>query len=84
MLCLGWTMIDLLTLDGFRAPFYKECWDIVKGDLLKVFEEFFENGFVVKSMSSTFITLVPKKDRFKKKRRDFRPISMVTSLNKIL
>lgn len=28
---------DLLTV-----AYYKECWDITKGDLLKVFEEFFE------------------------------------------
>lgn len=49
----------------------------------KVFEEFFETGIVGKSTNSAFITLVPKKER-SKKARDFRPISLVTSLYKIL
>lgn len=50
---------------------------------LDVFEEFYHNGVIGKSMNSNFITLVPKKDR-SIKARDFRPIGLVTSVHKII
>lgn len=69
--------------DGFSLAFFQDCWDIVKPDLLKVFAEFFVNGKVGTSMNSTFISLVPKKDRSVKV-KDFRPISLVSSVYKII
>lgn len=63
--------------------FYQKFWDIIKMDLLEVFKEFHLNGVVGKSMNSTFISLVPKKDNSIKV-GDFRPLSLVTSAFKIL
>lgn len=40
--------------DGFTKEFFKRCWDIVKMDLLKVFEEFYLKATISKSMNSTF------------------------------
>lgn len=55
----------------------------MKNDLLEVFNEFYEQGTINKSTNATFIVLVPKKDDVKEF-IDFRPISLVSSLNKII
>ena len=52
-------------------------------DVLAVFEEFYQHSKFERSLNATFITLIPKKnDAFNI--RDFRPISLVGSLYKIL
>ena len=56
---------------------------MIKEDLLKVFSEFHSTGIVNQSTNSTFITLVPKKDQ-PKRMKDFRPISLVTCLYKVI
>lgn len=33
---------DGLGPDGFTLALYQDCWDIVKGNLMKVLNEFFE------------------------------------------
>lgn len=53
--------------DGFSMMFYQECWDTIKKDLMKVLGEFYERGQLNKSMRSTFLVLILKKN--KKKRR---------------
>lgn len=30
--------------DGFSMVVFQDCWEIVKGDLMKVFGQFFESG----------------------------------------
>ena len=67
--------------NGFPTDFFQGCWDVIKVDLMKVFEEFHRNGKIGANINSTSITLVPKKDR--SVRVDYRPISLVTSLYKI-
>lgn len=54
-------------LDGFTMHFYQECWDIIEEDLVKVFLEFYERGILSTAMKSTFIVLIPKIERAKKK-----------------
>lgn len=41
--------------------FYQTCWDIIKGDLMKVFQEFFERGRIIKWINATFIVLILKR-----------------------
>ena len=66
-------------LDGFTMAFYHLCWRVKE----KVFEEFFQHCKFEKSLNATFIALIPKKnDAFNI--RDFRPISLVGSVYKIL
>lgn len=71
-----------LGLDGFSSLFYQECWVVVKY-LMEVFNEFYDSCTINKSTNATFIVLVPKKedvcDFF-----DFRPISLMSSLYKII
>lgn len=50
---------------------------------MKVFAEFFEKGIISKGMNATFIVLIPKKEEVKDF-SDFRPISLVGSLYKII
>ena len=69
--------------DSFTAGFFQGCWDVIKADLFKVFEEFHRNGKISVNINFTFITLVPKKDRSVRV-KDYRPISLVTGLYKII
>ena len=69
--------------DEFTLAFWQFCWDIVKHEVMGFFVEFQSSGRFERSLNSTFIVLIPKKwgtDDLK----DFRPISLVGSLYKIL
>ena len=52
-------------------------------DILAVFEEFYQHCKFEKSLNATFIALIPKKNDASNI-RDFRPISLVGSVYKIL
>lgn len=41
--------------NGFSMLFFQECWESIKDDLMKVYEEFFQRGALNNSMRSTFI-----------------------------
>ena len=69
--------------DGFSLAFYHHCWRVVKRDVLAVFEEFNQHSKFEKSLNATFIALIPKKNGVSNI-RDFRPISLVGSVYKIL
>ena len=69
--------------DGYMTAFWQFSWDIVKEEVMGVFMDFFVTGKFVKSLNSTFIVTVTKKegaDNFK----DFRPINLVASLYKLI
>ena len=71
------------SLDGFTMTFYHHCWRVVEKDILAVFEEFFQHCKFEKSFNATFIALIPKKNDASNI-KDFRPISLVESVYKIL
>ncbi|KAM7490623.1 hypothetical protein LguiA_033544 [Lonicera macranthoides] len=58
-------------------------WEVIKRDIMGVFREFHENGVVNIKTNATFICLIPKKLK-SISIKDFRPISLVTSLYKVL
>ena len=70
-------------LDGFTMTFYHHCWRVVEKDILAVFEEFFQHCKFEKSFNATFIALIPKKNDASNI-KDFRPISLVGGVYKIL
>ena len=72
-----------LGLDGFTMAFWSFCWDVVKVELMGFFRDFHERGRFVKSLNATFLVLVPKKGGAEDL-KDFRPISLVGSLYKLL
>ena len=69
--------------DGFTMAFWLFCWDLVKVEIMGFFKEFHEMGRFVKSLNATFLVLVPKKGGAEDL-KDFRPISLVGSLYKLL
>ena len=69
--------------DGYSMMVFQAHWDIVKGDLLKVFKEFHTSGIINGISNETYICLIPKKMN-SCQIRDFKPISLVTSLYKII
>ncbi|XP_040989014.1 uncharacterized protein LOC121236643 [Juglans microcarpa x Juglans regia] len=69
--------------DGFTLTFFQECWDVVRDDILKVFAEFHSFMKFEKSLNTTFIALIPKKAGAVEI-RDFRPISLVNGIYKII
>ena len=69
--------------DGFPMAFFQACWDVIKLDLMEIFQVFFERGQFEKSLNATFISLIPKKsDAVEVK--DFRPISLIGGVYKII
>ena len=69
--------------DGISFGFIKKNWDILKDDLMRFLHEFHRNGRLAMGINSTFIALIPKVDS-PQWLNDFRPISLVGSLYKIL
>ena len=69
--------------DGFSMTFFYHCWRVVDRDVLAVFEEFYQHYKYEKSLSDTFIALIPKKN-YASNIQDFRPTSLVGSIYKIL
>lgn len=70
--------------DGINYEFYSVHFDIVKGDLLKLFNGFIQGDFVPNdNFSSGIITLIHKKGD-KADLNNFRPISLLNSDYKLL
>ncbi|WMV58251.1 hypothetical protein MTR67_051636 [Solanum verrucosum] len=69
--------------DGYTMSFFKSCWGIVKEDLMLTIHNFHQNGIFEKSFNATFLALIPKKPGAKEL-KDFRPISLIGGVYKII
>jgi len=69
--------------DGFTLAFYQDCWEVIKTDLMGVFQDFHTHSKFVKSINATFLALIPKKFGAMDL-KDFRPISLVSGVYKII
>lgn len=69
--------------DGFNLHFFQKCWSIVREDVWNTVNLFFQEASFTKSFNATFISLIPKK-REAEKIKDFRPISLLGSVYKII
>ncbi|GAU37209.1 hypothetical protein TSUD_144420 [Trifolium subterraneum] len=69
--------------DGVNFGFIKELWMDVKNDFMRFLLEFYSNNRLVKGSNCTFIVLIPKVAN-PRKMSDFRPISLVGCMYKIL
>ncbi|RVX09662.1 F-box protein [Vitis vinifera] len=69
--------------DGFTMAFWLFCWDVVKSEILELFREFHLHETFQRSLNSTFLLLIPKKEGAEDL-REFRPISLVGSVYKLL
>jgi len=69
--------------DGISFGFIKQFWPELKDDFMRFVVEFHRNGKLTKGVNATFITLIPKLDS-PQRLNDFRPISLVGCMYKVL
>jgi hypothetical protein len=69
--------------DGFNNEFIKNCWHIIGKDVTDLIHDFYEEKVSLESINSSFITLIPKVEN-PTSPSDFRPISLLNSVLKIL
>jgi hypothetical protein len=63
--------------DGFNGKFHNKCWDLVKEDIMKLFNDFYEGNMNLECINTAYITLIPKNNDPQTK-NDYRPISLVS------
>ena len=68
---------------GFPLEFYKSSWTFLKNDIMEFFNDFHSKGVINKNVNNTFISLIVKKKDYSLT-SNFRPISLTTSLYKIV
>lgn len=49
-------------LDDFTINFYTTYWEIVNVEVSKVVEDSWQSSSILKSLSSIFITVIPKEE----------------------
>jgi hypothetical protein len=69
--------------DGFNNEFIKSCWPISAKDVKELIQDFYDEKFALESINSSYITLIPKGDN-PVSANDFRPISLLNSVLKII
>jgi len=69
--------------DGFNFKFYRLAWDFIAQDILDIVLSFFRTGRLPKGINITYVTLLSKTVE-PKEFKDFRPISMIHGIYKII
>ncbi|GJT17383.1 putative RNA-directed DNA polymerase, eukaryota, reverse transcriptase zinc-binding domain protein [Tanacetum coccineum] len=69
--------------DGFTFGFYRHYWYLIHNDVYAAVRYFFMNIDIPKGCNSSFIALIPKSSNANLV-KDFRPISLIGSLYKII
>jgi hypothetical protein len=69
--------------DGFTFHFYRQCWEIVKKDLLRMINYALANCKIGGATNSSFLALIPKDKNVNTFDR-FRPISLCNASYKLL
>lgn len=62
--------------NGFSVSFFKKCWDTIKEDVFKMFQDFWNNQLDIKRLNYGIITLVPK-TKEANTIKQFRPICLL-------
>ncbi|GKA50366.1 RNA-directed DNA polymerase, eukaryota [Tanacetum coccineum] len=69
--------------DGFTFEFFRKFWTIIDKYVFHTVLEFFESGHIPRGCNASFIALIPKVHDAKIV-KDFRPISLIESIYKII
>lgn len=63
--------------------FFQSSWEFIKADLLAAMQHYHQHCSIVKSCNASFLSLIPKK-KGARGLRDYRPISLIGSIYKII
>nr|GEY21172.1 RNA-directed DNA polymerase, eukaryota, reverse transcriptase zinc-binding domain protein [Tanacetum cinerariifolium] len=69
--------------DGFTFEFFRRYWKLLENDIVATLKEFFASSTFLLEYNSSFIALIPKIHDVKVI-KDYRPISLIESLCKII
>jgi hypothetical protein len=70
--------------DGFTGKFYKNCWPVIKDDLMRAIGAVWRRDFRnLRLLNSAFITLLPKREGADGA-VDYRPISLIHNFAKLM
>ncbi len=69
--------------DGFTMAFFQKCWSVIEDDIMGFFEEVHTYCKFERSLNTSFIALIPKKQNATNI-RDFHPTSLIGSVYKLL
>ncbi|XP_048491371.1 uncharacterized protein LOC125492703 [Beta vulgaris subsp. vulgaris] len=69
--------------DGFNFKFIKSAWEYIKHDIYMIIRDFHEKGHIPRGCNTAFIALIPKTE-MPNEFKDYRPISMVGCIYKII
>ncbi|KAG7588504.1 Zinc finger CCHC-type superfamily [Arabidopsis suecica] len=69
--------------DGFSAEFFTGCWSVIGLEVIEAVSEFFTSGSMLKQWNATTLVLIPKLSNASKA-ADFRPISCLNTLYKVI
>ncbi|KAL2943951.1 hypothetical protein RDABS01_032298 [Bienertia sinuspersici] len=72
-----------LGLDGYNSCFFKEAWSVVGQDVIRAIREFFSSGKLLKEVSVTTLTMVPKVQT-PSNVGDYRPIACCSTIYKCI
>jgi retron-type reverse transcriptase len=70
-------------LDGFNGQFLKSSWHIIKHDIYKLCDDFYEGNLDLESINMGHITLIPKVPT-PESINDYRPITLLNCVLKII
>lgn len=83
MLYGSWKKNKAAGPDRIPIEFYQGCWDIIKGDIIQLFHDFYEQKVDISRTNYGIFTLLPKvKDAGKI--QQFRPICLLNCLYKLI
>jgi mannosylglycoprotein endo-beta-mannosidase len=69
-----------LGLDGFNNEFLKWCLPLIKTNYYNLYNEFCTNDICLRSLNSSYITLIPKKEG-PSTASDYRPMQSMSGEN---
>ncbi|KAL2938794.1 hypothetical protein RDABS01_022243 [Bienertia sinuspersici] len=70
-------------LDGYNSHFFKATWNIVGGDICQAVRDFFRTGKLLKEVSITTLTVIPKVQTLSTV-GEFRPIAWCSTIYKCI
>ncbi|XP_061999298.1 uncharacterized protein LOC133716631 [Rosa rugosa] len=69
--------------DGYTGHFFQACWDVVGLDVVRAVRSFFQSGYILPNLNSSFVALIPKVQEANVITQ-FRPIAMANFSFKII